>query len=159
MNLKRKISKCAIVLCMSLFFWGCNEDDENFLEGSITDSYNMRFDFVRIRLYPESALSIEYVYTKDEGEVIPLRVTIDRPEASLVSSTDYTVLMVGSIARGVGYDTSPLPTIESGTIHLDKYSGANGSEIAGSFKSVFVSSSGSKLNLRGGFSGTLERVE
>jgi hypothetical protein len=38
----------------------CDDEKANFLDGSLTESYDLGFDNVRIRLYP-SELSIEYV--------------------------------------------------------------------------------------------------
>lgn len=144
--------------CLVAATAGCDKTGDNYLEGSVTDSYNMGFDKVRVRLFP-SALSIEYVKNSDNGEKLPLKVTINYPEGEIAAGRDYNLLTEGSIARGAGYDSSPLPTLESGTVHLDSFSGADGSETTGDFEAVYIATTGAKINLRGGFSADLERVE
>jgi hypothetical protein len=149
----------AAIFLISALIISCKDDDENYLEGSITSAYNMSFDSVRIRLYPYSALSIEYVKKSDSGDKIPLRITIDQSELQLSSGKNYDLTTTGSIGRGVGYDSMPLPTLTTGTIHLSSFGTADGSGVSGDFEAVFTGTNGKKLNLNGGFSGNLDRVE
>ena len=144
--------------CLLIFISACDETGDNYLEGSVTDGYNMSFDKVRVRLFP-SALSIEYVKNSDAGEKLPLKVTINHPEGELMAGHDYDVVTEGSISRGVGYDSSPLPELISGTIHLGSFNSEDGSEVTGDFKAVYRATSGAQINLRGGFNADLERVD
>ena len=141
------------------FLSGCDDSNDNYLEGAVTDGYDMNFDSVRVRLYPETALSIEYVKKTKSGEQLPLKITIDYPEGELVTGKDYSLLLEGTISRGAAYDSSPLPQIESGTIHLDEFDAAAGSDVNGAFEAVFITTSNAKISLRGGFSAKLDRFE
>lgn len=149
----------AVLFLVMAFVTSCKDDDENYLEGSITNAYNMGFDSVRIRLYPDSALSIEYVKKSDSGEKIPLRITIDQPELMLSSGADYNLKTTGSIGRGVGFDSMPLPALESGTIHLGSFGATDGNGVSGDFEAVFTGTDGKRMNLNGGFSAKLDRVD
>ncbi len=149
----------VVLLVIITLMQGCNQDSDNYLDGSITDSYDMGFDSVRIRSYPATALSVEYIATGDHGEKIPLRVTIDKDAVDIKTGVEYSFLKDATIARGAGYDSSPLPDLDSGSVTLSEYSVESGSVTKGSFSAVFISSTGSKLNLRGDFSGNLEVVE
>jgi hypothetical protein len=153
------ILKMFMLLALSLII-GCGNDKENYLNGSVTELFDMNFDSVRARLYPESALSIEYVVNNGEsGEKIPLRVTIDKKSGEIKVNIKYDFLHDATIARGVGYESSALPELESGHVELVEYSKDNPVRVKGSFVAIFIGSKGNKLNLRGGFLSDIEVVE
>ena len=159
-QLKKHLCLFAAVVCISAYSGGCDDDADNSLEGSVTDNYDMSFDKVRIRLYPDSALSVEYIKNGEAGEKIPLRVTINYPELQLAAGMDYDLTTAAAtISRGVGYDSLPLPDLVSGTVHLSEFNAAAGSTVKGDFESVYTATTGNKINLRGTFSSKLERVE
>ncbi len=144
-----------IILCV--VFGGCEDTGDNYLEGSMTKSFDMDFDSTRARLY-ESELSIEYVADSDEGEKIAFRVTINSGEVVLESGTAYNMVTDGSVSRGQGYG-SALPELESGTLYLDSFSEEDGSNVSGTFNARFIASDQTIKTLRGGFSASLEVVE
>jgi hypothetical protein len=135
----------------------CDQEKDNFLDGSLTDSYDLSFDSVRIRLYP-SELSIEYVKDSSQGEKVALRITLDSNEVPLAAGTLYDLTTQGSISQGDGYG-SPLPDLETGELTLDKYADADGSKVKGDFEATFLTDIGTTLTLRGGFSAKLEVVQ
>ena len=154
-----RVARCSIC-CIAVLLAaavGCDEQGDNYLDGSLTESYDLGFDSVRIRLYP-SELSIEYVANKSQGEQIALRVTLDNNEAPLAAGTIYDLTVHGTITQGDGLG-SPLPDLESGDLTLSKYAGTDGSKVKGKFDANFKTDNGTILTLRGGFSGKLEVVE
>lgn len=149
-------SCCPILLGLLVALGGCEAEGDNYLDGSLTDRYDLDFDSVRIRLYP-SELSIEYVADGSQGEQVALRVTLDAGEGQLASGTVYDLQTQGAITQGEGYG-SPLPALESGELTLSAYSGQDGSRTKGKFKARFLTENGTTLTLRGGFSAKLEVV-
>lgn len=135
----------------------CDDKGDNYLDGSLTERYDLGFDSVRIRLYP-SELSIEYVSDGSQGEQVALRVTIDTNEVPLAAGTLYDLTTQGTITQGDGYG-SPLPDLETGELTLDAYSGTDGSKVNGDFEATFLTDTGTTLSLRGGFNAKLEIVE
>ena len=152
-----KAALITILIALVALLTGCDDQGDNYLDGSMTKSFDMKFDTTRVRLY-ESELSVEYVADTDEGEKIALRVTINSGEVVLESGTAYDMVTDGTVGRGQGYG-SPLPEIESGTLYLDSYSGEDGSHVSGSFTAKFIASDQSIKTLRGGFSAPLDVVE
>jgi hypothetical protein len=146
----------ALVGCLVLAAAiACDETGDNYLEGSLTDSYSLGFDSVRIRLYT-SELSIEYIADSSQGEKVALRITLEGAE-SLVAGTQYDLKTQGSITQGEGFG-SPLPELQSGDLKFSKYSLEDGSSIKGKFNALFLTDNGQTLTLRGGFADKLEVV-
>lgn len=134
---------------------GCDEDEDNYLEGSMTDSYDFGFDSVRAVLYP-SSVSIDYMKSKDGQTLFPCKVTINTPPSEIKAGVDYPIDgLAASLVQGAGYGTLELPEISSGKIRLDAFSGQAGSTVSGSFEALFTGSKGNTLNLRGGFNAKL----
>jgi hypothetical protein len=125
---------------------------ESFLEGSLSDSFDLSFDTVRVRLYP-TELSVEYVSGSGTSEKVALRAIVAVPSSPLATGTSYNLKTV----TRVGYDAA-LPAIDSGTLQLSTYTGAADSDIKGSFDAVFTMPDSSKKTLRGGFSAALDVV-
>lgn len=141
-----------VVICL-----GCDERGDNYVAGSVANTYRIKFDSVRIRQYA-SELSIEYIEKASEGEKISLKVTLDLDDGLLQAGTIYDLADRGDITRGAGYG-SDLPDLDSGELKLKSYGSASGSEVQGTFSSIFMAQDGSKSNLRGGFKASLEVVE
>ena len=148
-----------VTLSVAVCVWtaGCDDQGDNYLEGSIADSYDLDFDKTRARLF-ESELSIEYVDGGEQGEMVALRVTLSLRDGPLSEGVVYDLKAEGSVSRGQGMG-SDLPDLESGEIELDEYSGKDGSKVKGTFKALFVTSDNTRKNLRGGFSAVLEVVQ
>jgi len=60
----------VIAIALAGFLMKCGDDKENYLDGSLTKSYDFDFDFTRVRLY-ESELAIEYVVDEGDAEKSP----------------------------------------------------------------------------------------
>jgi len=155
--MSRSARTVVLVSALLAALTSCDEQGDNYLDGSLTDRYDLGFDSVRIRLYP-SELSIEYVANGSQGEQVALRVTLDSGAAPLAADTIYDLTVHGTITQGDGYG-SPLPELESGNLTLGKYSGTDGSRVKGKFDARFLTDNGTMLTLRGGFSAKLEVVE
>jgi len=107
---------------------GCAEN--NALSGSLTDFYDVSFDFVRARLYP-SELAIEYARTNGE---VPVRLTLAVGESALKPGT-YELPAAGDISGRSG--TTDIPAITSATVDLGEFSPVPGTAVVGSFYASF----------------------
>ena len=153
------VARCVAGLALAAFaaLASCDRESANYLDGSLTESYDLGFDAVRVRLYT-AELSIEYVAKGSGGEQVALRVTVDTNDAQLAAGTVYDLTTQGSITQGDGTG-SPLPDLDSGDLTLSSYSGADGSAVGGKFDARFITDVGTTLTLRGWFSAKLEVVE
>lgn len=133
----------------------CDDQGDNYLDGSVVKNYNVKFNDVRVRLY-DSGLAVEYTSSSTDGE-IALGIEISSSVAQLAKGKTYDLMQYGNVYRDGGFGT--LPDLESGELTLDEYNGKNGSEVVGSFQAKFLAPSGSLQNLRGGFAATLEVVQ
>jgi len=134
---------------------GCAESGPTYLEGSLADVYDVRFDEVRARLY-DSELSIEYLLNDpDEGQLVSLRVALEN--ISLAENTAYDLVDRGDIGRSDSLVA--LPDVEEGRLVFDTWTGEEGSAVVGDFDASFLTSDETTLVLRGGFDTTLELVE
>ena len=97
-----------ILLVFGAWLASCDESD-NYLRGSLADSYDLDFDDLRIRLY-QSELSIEYLVDSEQGEKVTLRVTLK--DAGLAADKTYNLKTQGTIGRGQGFDSN-LPDLQS----------------------------------------------
>lgn len=154
-----RLARLPLLLGLVLLFSlaGCRGQGDNYLEGSLADTYAMTFKTTRVRLY-ESELSIEYVAGRDQGEMVTLRVTLARDGSPLEARTDYNLATQGTVGRSEA-SGSPLPDLESGGITFSRVGTLDGDEVAGQFSGVFETPNGSRLTLRGGFSSALEVVQ
>ncbi|MBN2529312.1 MAG: hypothetical protein JXR76_23190 [Deltaproteobacteria bacterium] len=151
----RRIGALMLGGLLTVGLCGCDEDEDNYLEGSMTDSYDFGFDSVRAVLYP-SSVSIDYMKSKDGQPLFPCKVTINTPPSEIKTGVDYKIDgEEASLVQGAGYGTLELPPISSGKIRLDEFAGKAGSTVSGSFEALFTGSKGNILNLRGGFNAKL----
>ncbi len=139
-----------------LMLAGCTLQS-NYLDGSLVESYGMRFDETRARLY-DSELSLEFVDNLTQPDIVSLRVTVPNTPKLKPKTTLNLLKEHGDIARGEGYE-SPLPELDSGSLRLVDYGSKPGDAVEGNFRAVFFTPERSRLVVRGGFSTTLEVVD
>ena len=130
---------------------------DNFLDGSLVESYGMRFDETRARLY-DSELSLEFVDNLTQPDIVSLRVTVPNTPKLGPNTTLDLVKDGGHIARGEGYE-SPLPELDSGALRISDYAAREGAKVDGRFRAVFFTPEQSRLVVRGAFDTTLEIVD
>lgn len=133
------------------FCVSCDDQGDNYIDGSLVKNYNISYDSVRARLYAAN-LSVEYL----SKEVAALRITINSDGLILAAGKTYDLLEYGSVTRFDEFGS--LPELQSGALTLDTFSETDGSKVAGDFHGVFVTDDGTTLNLRGAFSTILEIV-
>ena len=146
----------AFVALFAALAQACGEGEDNYLKGSITDSYDMSFDETRARLY-ESELAIEYVKDSEGGGKVALRIALGLAGGPPAKGRVYDLLTEGTITRGSGLG-GELPELESGDLELLEYSAADDSAVQGDFEAVFVTEDNTRQTLRGAFSTKLELV-
>jgi hypothetical protein len=135
---------------------GCNVLAPNYLDGSLTESYDLAFDETQARLYT-SELAIEYVDDPQGAATVVLRVTLDT-EVEPKRGKSYDLVEHGEITQSGALNTS-LPDLEEGEIELDEYGDERGAKVEGSFSAAFVTGDGETLQLQGGFKTELEVVD
>ena len=155
-SLVRKTLGLLVLLGCWATLLGCDPQSGNWLDGSLTDSYDLRFDHVRARLY-QSELSVEYVVDAEEGEKVALRVTLDVRDATPEVGVTYDLFADGDVGRGEGFGSS-LPDLESGTVEFEEFVADPGNPISGTFEAVFITADESQYTLRGGFESEIEVV-
>jgi len=151
MKTKRLIPLIFILGYCCLLSLGCDDDKDNYLEGSLTDSYNMSFDNVKVGLFTDE-LSIEYL----SGNKKPLKLTVKISDQGLLTDTKYDLFDDVNLTRSPDYATSPLPNIESVELTFSQISDQAGEQVSGKFKALFEGHGGNTLILRGGFSAKLQ---
>lgn len=149
--------RLVAVLWIGAALVGCDEQEDNYLKGSLVKAYKIKFDSTRVRLYT-SELSIEYVTKGSQGELISLRVTVDAEDEGIQTGQGYDLMEQGAIQRGQGFG-SELPEMLSGTLTFSDYIPQDGGTVSGEFQAVFLGTNGAQLSLRGGFGDSLEVVQ
>jgi hypothetical protein len=152
------LARLVLLFLLCILPISCDEEDDNYLDGSLTDSFDMSFSGTRVRLY-ESELSIEYVKGSGPSEKVPLILTLKLSEGPLAEGISYDLKAIGNASRGQGGYGSPLPELDSGTLTFSSYSEEDGATIEGSFQSIFNTLNNTQQTLRGGFSASLEVVK
>ncbi len=141
---------------MILFLLACHQLAPNYLDGSLTDSYDLAFDETQARLYT-SELAIEYVDDPQGAAAVVLRVTIDtevEPKAGKI----YDLVEDGEITQS-GALQSSLPDLSEGSIELVEYKSSEGSKVEGTFSAAFVTDGDETLQLEGGFKTELQVID
>lgn len=142
--------KRVSIALFSLILGACSSDDGG-LQGSLQDFYNLSFQSVRARLYPNE-LSIEYVR---EGGQVPVRLTLRQEDGQPIKAARYDLLTLGNITGRSG--DNDIPRMVNGTLTLDEYNPVNGSRIVGGFEAQFATGE-DKASLSGDFDANLEVV-
>ena len=129
--------------------------DGNSLEGSISDSFSLDFDRVRIRKQAPELL-IEYLKKHDGGTDKVCKVVVNTEGMSLGGNTNIrgpTFLDRVTVTR-VAATGGDFPDVDSGSMHFDTYEFRDGGDMKGRFDVLFVN--GRTLN--GDFEGKVDTV-
>ena len=141
-----------LLVSVSSLLLSCDDEGDNFIDGSLVKNYNIEYKKVRVRLYSDS-FTVEYL--SDES-VAALRITIDATEAVIKEGKTYDLAKYGTVTRYEDY--GELPDLESGELTLETFSGKDGDTVSGNFHAKLVSDSESTQTLRGAFKTNLEVV-
>jgi hypothetical protein len=135
----------------------CHQLAPNYLDGSLTGSYDLAFDETQARLY-SSELSIEYVEDPEGEAKVALRVTLDVTNGQPEGGKIYDLLEHGAIGRSDVYG-SPLPDLSDGEIEFTEYGSDKDSKVEGTFSASFATEDDATLQIVGGFKTELEIVD
>lgn len=145
----------ALFFALVVVAAGCDDQGDNYIDGSLVKNYHISYESVRIRLYADD-FAVEYLSDSIEG-VAALRITLNTDGLIVAAGKTYDLLEYGSITRFS--DLGSLPELQSGELTLESFSETDGSTAAGNFHAVFVTEDGTTLNLRGAFKAPLEVVQ
>lgn len=148
---------CAAIV--ALLAAGCGDDAVNKIEGSLSASYDMDFDDVRIRRFT-SEVSIEYVRNPGPGEELPLKLAVSFIENDIQVGTPIDLHAPSGSYRRVTTDNAEFPDLcdqaeRPSTLTFSKYSETEGETIKGKWRMCFVNG----LDGVGEFQGDLEVIE
>jgi hypothetical protein len=141
-----------LLILLSLTLSSCDDEGDNFIDGSLVKNYNIEYDNVRVRLF-DNSFAVEYLSKK---KVAALRISIDATEAKIAKGKTYDLERYGTVTRYEDY--GELPELESGELTIDTFSGKDGDPVSGSFHARLVSDGESTQTLRGAFKSSLEVV-
>jgi hypothetical protein len=136
---------------------GCHKLAPNYLDGSLSESYDLTFDETEARLY-SSELSVEYVEDPEGESKVALRVTLDVEGEGPKAGKKYDLFKYGEVNRSEAYN-SPFPELSEGYIELDEYGSKEGADVQGTFTASFETEDGSTLQVEGGFKTELEVID
>ena len=119
----------------------------NYLDGSIGEVFDLKFDEVRIRKYSATKeLQIEYLKNGDAGKDVVAQITITTPEGGFPKDTEIKLDQVnGKVHRVAPGDD--FPAITEGNIDFSAGGNAVGEQTTGKFSLIFEN----KRTLRGNF--------
>jgi hypothetical protein len=145
---------CSLVICC--FAVGC--DEPNTLTGSISQSHDLTFDDVSLRLFSEQG-TYELKYTKaleGGGDDVVAKVVFDQPEGGVTADDELDLLALhGTIERITAAD-DPFPDgLDKANAVFSAGGNDDGEDSVGEFSSTFAN--GKTLN--GTFSTPLEVVD
>ena len=135
--------------CLLLVTVGCGAEEEQDLTGTLADSYDLSYDFVRVRLAP-TELTVDYVRTSGE---MPVQVMVRRDSREVAGPETINLVEHGAIT-GISKGAA-MPDLTSGTLVFEQYEPRHGSRVKGHFDGKFSSSSG-EVTLHGDFETDLE---
>lgn len=138
---------------------GCGDDATNHIDGSLTASYGMDFDEVRIRRF-SSEVSIEYVQNPGPGEELPLKLSVSFVENEIHEGTPIDMHAPSGNYDRVTTDNADLPELcdqddRPSTLTFSKYAETDGENIVGEWRLCFANG----LDGVGGFDADLEVIE
>jgi hypothetical protein len=151
----------TLLFSLFVFTTGCGSDPSNEIEGSLTASYDMEFDEVRIRRFT-TEVSVEYIANPGPGEEIVLKLAVSFVENDI--QVDQPIDMhapSGNYSRTTT-DHAQLPDLcedRPSTLTFSEYSETEGDTIQGEWRLCFASESGAQLDGVGKFKGDLEVIE
>ena len=149
----------ALLLAAATLAAGCGGDDVNHIDGSLTASYDMGFDTVRIRRFT-TEISIEYVRSPGPGEELPLKLTASFVENDITVGEPIDLHAPSGTYLRVTTDNAELPELcdqeeRPSTITFSEYGENEGDSIAGEWRMCFENG----LDGVGGFHGDLDVIE
>lgn len=137
----------------------CGGDAANQIEGSLTASYDMDFDEVRIRRF-STEISVEYLRNPGPGEEIPLKLSVSFEENEVTTGTGYDLHPPSGNAQRITTDNAELPELcvqeeRPSTLTFSEYSETDGATIQGEWRLCFDNG----LDGVGKFKGDLDVIE
>lgn len=116
---------------------GCAEP--NSLGGSITDSHDLTFDSVRLRLLTDQqAFELRYEKALDSGDQdIVAKLVVDVPEGGLVLDEQLDVLALNGRVERITAKNDPFPTVERADLTFTAGGVEDGEESVGSWGATF----------------------
>lgn len=149
----------AFVLCAALLAIGCGDEASNEIEGSLTASYGMDFDEVRIRRF-STEVSVEYIRNPGPGEEIVLKLSVSFEENDIQEGQPLDLHPPSGNAQRTTTDNAQLPELcdqeeRPSTLTFSQYSETEGETIQGTWRLCFANG----LDGVGKFKGDLEVIE
>lgn len=140
----------VVAVAALLALSACSEEDD--LSGSLTDFYDVSFDTVRARLYPNE-FAIEYLRTNGQ---VPVRVTLVVDEEAPIHAGKFNLMEAGNITGRS--DDVDIPDMVSGKITLETYEPTQGGAVKGNFEASFLTGKDT-TSLKGVFDTAIEVVD
>lgn len=133
---------------------GC--DEPNTLTGSISESHDLSFDSVELRLLTDQqALELRYLKALDSGDNdIVAKIVVDVPEGGVSVDEEIDLLEHNGAVDRVTARNDPFPALDRGSLTITSGGVDDGEDSVGDFASTFVN--GKTLN--GTFAVPLEHV-
>ncbi len=155
----RKSLSLTLLLATALTAIGCGSDPSNEIEGSLSASYDMEFDDVRIRRFT-TEVSIEYVKNPGPGEELVLKLAVSFVENDIQEGQAIDMHAPSGTYLRVTTDHAQLPELcdqeeRPSTLTFSSYSENEGDTIQGPWRLCFVNG----LDGVGKFKGDLDVIE
>ena len=153
------IVKRTLLFAALLLGTACGGDAANQIEGSLTASYDMDFDEVRIRRFT-TEVTVEYVRNPGPGEELPLKLTVSFVVNDVTTGQGYDLHPPSGNADRVTTDNANLPELcpqdeRPSTLTFSEYTETNGETIQGEWRICFANG----LDGVGKFKGDLQVIE
>jgi hypothetical protein len=149
----------TFLIAAALLAGACGGDAANEIEGSLTASYGMDFDEVRIRRF-STEISIEYVRSPGPGEEIPLKLTVSFEENDITTGQGYDLHPPSGNADRTTTDNAELPELcaqdeRPSTLTFSEYTETEGETVQGEWRLCFQNG----LDGVGKFKGDLQVID
>lgn len=133
----------AVAFAAAVVAAGCGGDAANCIDGSLSASYDMDFDKVRIRRYT-TEVSVEYIRDRTAGEDTVLKLTVSFEENDIRVGQWISLHEPSGTVTRVTTDTSTFPDLcpeaEGRPSHLKftEYGSSEGDTIEGEWRLCFA---------------------
>lgn len=137
MRLPRLPSLSPAVLACLVVIAGC--EGPNSLKGSITDSHDLSFDTVRLRLFTDQqAFELRYEKALDSGDQdIIAKVVFDVPEGGVVIDQPFDVLAEDGRVERITARNDPFPSVEDADFTFTAGGVEDGAATTGTWGATF----------------------
>jgi hypothetical protein len=144
----------ALAVVSSALGAGCAEP--NSLSGSITDSHDLSFDTVQLRLFTDQqAWELRYEKALDSGDQdIVAKVVLDVPEGGLVLDAPIDVLAEDGRIERITAKNDPFPSVEDADVTFTAGGVEDGAATTGTWGATFDNGK----TISGTFEATLEHA-